>query len=340
MSTVTALRRVPDRANRSLRSMRGSVTKIAIWGAFGQIASTIAASLHDDEVIVPKDESQLPELLREVEIGVGTNSGPRVQPFLDAAPRLRWYHSAGAGVERLVVLPQFRERGIVLTNNSGSMDLPIAEHVIGVVVSAAKRLYLYRDQQARGEWKEHHQDEIRGQTLLVYGLGSIGGQVARLASAIGLRVIGVRRATTPVPGVERLFTPEQLGDAAAEADYLVVCTPLTPMTEGSISRDVLARMKKTAWVVNIARGPIIQKDALTEALRAGTIGGAALDALWTEPFPADDPLWKMPNVIITPHSSNSSPRVRERSVALFHENLRRYKAGEPLLNRVDLEAGY
>ena len=320
--------------------MRGSVTKIAIWGAFGQIATTIAASLHDDEVIVPKDESQLATLVREVEIGVGTNNGTRVRPFLDAAPRLRWYHSAGAGVERLVVLPQFRERGIVLTNNSGAMDLPIAEHVIGLVLSAAKRLYRYRDQQARAEWQEHRQDEIRGQTLLVYGLGSIGGEVARLASALGFRVIGVRRAGMPVPGVERLYTPEQLPDAAAEADYLVVCAPLTHATLGAVSHAVFTRMKKTAWVVNIARGPIIDKEALTEALRAGTIGGAALDALWTEPLPADDPLWQMPNVIITPHSSNSSPRVRERSVALFHENLRRYKAGEPLLNRVDLEAGY
>ena len=291
-------------------------------------------------MIIPKDESQLPDLVRDVEVGVGTNAGPRVRPFLDAAPRLRWYHTAGAGVDRLVVLPQFRERGIVLTNNSGAMDLPIAEHVMGLVLSAAKRLHLYRDQQVRSEWQEHRQDEIRGQTLLVYGLGSIGGEVARLASGLGFRVIGVRRASTPVPGVERLYPPEQLADAAAEADYLVVCTPLTPRTNASISRAVLARMKKTAWVVNIARGPIIDKDALSEALLAGTIGGAALDALWAEPFPSDDPLWKMPNVIITPHSSNSSPRVRERSVALFHENLRRYKAGEPLLNRVDLDAGY
>ena len=152
MSTVPALRRVPDRANRSLRSMRGSVTKIAVWGAFGQIASTIAASLHDDEVIVPKDEAQLGDLVREVEIGVGTNNGNRVRPFLEAAPRLRWYHSAGAGVENLVGLPHFRQRGIVLTNNSGAMDVPIAEHVIAMVLASAKRLHLYRDQQARAEW--------------------------------------------------------------------------------------------------------------------------------------------------------------------------------------------
>lgn len=315
------------------------MTKIAVWGTFGQIASTIAASLTDDEIVTPKDESEL-ALVRDVEIAVGTNNGPRVRPFLDAAPRLRWYHSAGAGVERLIVLPQFRERGIVLTNNSGAMDIPIAEHVIAMILEAAKRLHLYRDQQDRAEWKDHRQDEVRGQTLVVYGLGSIGAETARLAAAIGLRVIGVRRSGTTVPGVERVVPPERLAEAAAEADYLVVCAPLTSATEGAVSREVLAAMKPTAWVLNIARGAIVDEAALIDALRAGRLGGAALDALTVEPLPADSPLWKMENVIITPHSSNSSPRVRERSVALFQENLRRYKERRPLLNVVDLEAGY
>ena len=316
------------------------MTKIAIFGAFGQIASSIGASLTDDEVVVLKDDSPLDGVARDVEVAVGTNRGQRVQLLLDAAPRLRWYHSAGAGVEHLVTLPHFRERGIMLTNNSGAMSLPIAEHVIAMVLEAAKRLHLYRDQQHSSLWKEHRQAEIRGQTLVVFGLGSIGGETARLGAALGMRVIGVRRSVEPMPGVERLFTPDHLADAAAEADYLAICAPLTSATKGAISREVLARMKPTAWVINIARGPIIDEPALIEALRAGTIGGAALDALATEPLPADSPLWQMENVIVTPHSSNSSPFVRERSVATFRENLRRYKAGEPLLNRVDLEAGY
>lgn len=315
------------------------MTKIAVWGTFGQIASSIAASLGDDEVVTPKGESDL-ALVHDVEVAVGTNYGPRVVPFLEAAPKLRWYHSAGAGVERLVVLPQFRERRVTLTNNSGAMDIPIAEHVIAMVLSAAKRLYLYRDQQAKAEWREHQQAEVRGQTLVVYGLGSIGAETARLAAAIGLRVLGVRRGGDAVPGVEKIFPPDRLADAAAEADYLVVCAPLTRATTGAVSRDVLAKMRPTAWVLNIARGPIIDEAALVEALRAGTIGGAALDALTTEPLPKDSPLWSLENVIITPHSSNSSPRVRERSVALFRENLRRYKAKEPLLNVVDVDAGY
>jgi phosphoglycerate dehydrogenase-like enzyme len=201
-------------------------------------------------------------------------------------------------------------------------------------------LHIYRDQQQRHEWKSHRQVELRGSTLVVYGLGSIGAETARLASALGMRVVGVRRRQSPVPGVERTVTPEHLPEVAAEADFLVVCAPLTPASRGAVSADVIARMRPTAWLVNIARGPIVDEAALVEALRAGRIGGAALDALSVEPLPADHALWSFENVIITPHSSNSSPNVRSRTLALVRENVRRYKAGEPLLNVVDLDAGY
>jgi phosphoglycerate dehydrogenase-like enzyme len=220
------------------------------------------------------------------------------------------------------------------------MDIPIGEHVIAMLLAAAKRLYLYRDQQRASEWKHHEQQELRGATLVVFGLGSIGAEAARLAAALGMKVIGVRRSNTPVPGVERIVPPEQLGDAVAEADYLAVCAPLTPATRGAVSREVIARMKSTAWIVNIARGAIVDEVALAEALQTGLIGGAALDALTVEPLPRESPLWSLENVMITPHSSNSSPNVHERTVALITENVRRYKRGEALLNVVNLEAGY
>jgi phosphoglycerate dehydrogenase-like enzyme len=140
--------------------------------------------------------------------------------------------------------------------------------------------------------------------------------------------------------VSRIVPPEQLADAAAEADYLVIAAPLTAATKGAISREVIGRMKKTAWVINIARGAIVDEDALVEALRGGRLGGAGLDAFTAEPLPKDHPLWSLDNVIVTPHSSNSSPRLRERTFALFAENLRRFKSGEALLNVVDLKAGY
>jgi phosphoglycerate dehydrogenase-like enzyme len=315
------------------------VTRVAVWSTFGQIAKELPSLLPDDEIVVPAGEAEL-DRVADVEVVIGTNNGTRARPVLERARHVRWYHSVGAGVENLVTLPYFRERRIMLTNNSGAMDIPIAEHVIAMVLAAAKRLYLYRDQQARREWNEHRQDEIRGATLVVFGLGSIGAETARLGAALGMRVIGVRRSSVPVPGVERIVPPEQFADVAREADYIAVCAPLTDRTRGAVSRDVINNMKPTAWLVNIARGQIIDDDALLDALREKRIGGAALDALAPEPLPADSPLWGFENVIVTPHSSNSSPNVRPRTIALIRENLRRYKVGEPLLNVVDIEAGY
>jgi phosphoglycerate dehydrogenase-like enzyme len=184
--------------------------------------------------------------------------------------------------------------------------------------------------------------ELRGATVVVVGIGSIGGEVARLAAAFGMRVIGVRRRSAlPLPaGVAEIVPPERLADVVPEADYVVVAAPLTPATRGLVSREVIARMKPTGWVVNIARGAIVDEAALLEALKAKRIGGAAIDAWWTEPLPPESDWWTLPNVIATPHASNSSPMLQRRTLELFLENLRRWKAHEALINVVDLKAGY
>jgi phosphoglycerate dehydrogenase-like enzyme len=316
------------------------VTTIAFWSNFPSTPqSGVAAALPDDTIIMIKDEADL-ALARDAEIAFCGIGHERVRKLLAATPKLRWYHTPAAGVDRLLEIPDFRARGIVITNNSGSYDIQIAEHVMAFVFGAAKRLHLYRDQQARHEWRELQHQEVRGETMVVFGAGSIGGEVARLAAAAGLRVIAVRRSGGAVPGAQRVVTTDALAEVVGEADYLIVAAPLTAATRGAISRAVLARMKRTAWVVNIARGTIIEEDALIDALRDERIGGAALDTFVEEPLPADSPLWSLPNVVITPHTSNSSPRVRERTLALFVENVRRFKAGESLLNRVDYETGY
>ena len=316
------------------------MTKIAFWSTWPSTPQTgLGAALPDDEIIRIADEKDLARAA-EAEVAFGGISGDRVAKLLAATPKLRWYHTPAAGVDRLLDIPDFRARGIILTNNSGSYDVQIAEHVLAFIFGAAKRLHLYRDQQARREWRDQEHDELRDQTVVVYGAGSIGGEVVRLASAVGMRVIAVRRSGGPLPGASRVVTPERLAEVSALADHLVIAAPLTPATRGAVSREVIARMKPTAWIVNIARGPIVDEAALAEALASGRLGGAALDTFTKEPLPADSPLWALPNVVITPHTSNSSPKVRERTLALFVENVRRYKAGEPLLNRVDFEVGY
>lgn len=315
------------------------MTTIAIWSSWPSTPTDFGAALPDDTLIVIKDENELRRATSaEVAFcGIGVE---RVRKLLAATPNLRWLHTPAAGVDQFLEIRDFRERGITLTNNSGSYDIQIAEHVLAFVLAASKRLHLYRDQQSRREWKDLEHDELRERTLVVFGAGSIGGEVARLAAAVGMRVIAVRRRAGPVPGAQEVVTPDALGDAVAEADYLVVAAPLTSATRGAISREVIGRMKRTAWIVNIARGAIVDETALIDALREGRLGGAGLDTFAREPLPADSPLWSLPNVVVTPHASNSSPRVRQRTLALFAENVRRFKASEPLLNRVDLEAGY
>jgi len=315
------------------------VTNIVVWSAFRTSADAVRAQFPDDRVVGIADENGL-GAAADAEVAFSGNNPRRARQLIDATPKLRWYHTVSAGVENMP-LAELAQRRIVLTNNSGSYDVQIAEHLMMFVFAASRQLHRYRDQQRSRIWKDQRQQELRDATIVVYGMGSIGGEVARLASAIGMRVIGVRRkAASRQAGVDRVVPPEQLADVVGEADYLAITAPLTPATRGAISREVIARMKPSGWIVNIARGAIIDEGALVEALHDKRIAGAGLDVFATEPLPPDHPFWTMDNVMITPHSSGDSPRVGERTMTLFAENLRRYKAGEPLLNQVDLAQGY
>ena len=310
-----------------------------MWSAFSTSPETVAARFPDDRVLAIGDEKGL-AAAADAEVAFSGNNPRRVRQLLDATPKLRWYHTVSAGVENMP-LPELAQRGIVLTNNSGSYDIQIAEHLLAFVFAASRQLHRYRDSQRMSEWKDQPHQELRDATIVVYGMGSIGGEIGRLASAVGMRVIGVRRtAGRPEPGVERVVAADRLADVVGEADYLAIAAPLTPATRGAISREVISRMKPTAWILNIARGAIVDEPAMVEALQAKRIGGAALDVFTTEPLPKESPLWTLENVIVTPHNSGSSPRAGERTLALFAENLRRYKSGETLINRVDYEAGY
>jgi phosphoglycerate dehydrogenase-like enzyme len=293
-----------------------------------------------DDRIVPIQGDELGPVA-EADAAFGGFAAERLRAVLAAGPKLRWVHTFSAGVDRHVPELAAYER-ITLTNNTGAYDVPIAEHVIAMIFAAAKRVPEHLAAQGRHEWqREVPHQELRDATLVILGLGSIGTELARLASGVGLRVVGVRRdASRPVPGVDRVVPPERFAEVAREADYLAVTAALTPQTRGMLSADILRALKPTAWVINIARGPIVDERALIDALRSRRIGGAALDVFETEPLPKDSPLWTFDNAILTPHVSNSSPKVRERSLALVTENVRRFKAGEPMLNVVDRAAGY
>lgn len=282
--------------------------------------------------------------------------------LLVRAPDLTWVHSATTGVERALT-PAARERGIVITNARGVFSRPIAEYVLMMILAVSRRLPQLMELQRERTWQPLEGQELRDVTVGIVGLGSIGRAVATLATAFGCRVIATRRhhglgtsagaiepAATPDDGdfdglsaagdPVRVVAPDALPELLAASDFVVLAAPLTPETDGMIDRQALAAMKPGAWLINVARGGLVDERALLGALRDGPIGGAILDTFRQEPLGGDSPFYDLPNVILTPHTSWSSGRVLDRSVDLFCENLRRFAASEPLVNVVDPDAGY
>jgi phosphoglycerate dehydrogenase-like enzyme len=261
--------------------------------------------------------------------------------LLVRTPRLCWIHSASAGVERLLT-PSTLARGIVITNARSVFSRPIAEYVLMMILAVSRRLPQLLELQAERTWQPLEGRELADVTVGVVGLGSIGRVVAELAAAFGCRVLAVRRRADrePAPTGVSVGGPEALPDLLAAADFVVLALPLTPETEEIIDADALSRMRRTAWLVNVSRGRLVDERALLRALRDGSIGGAVLDTFREEPLPPTSPFYDLPNAIVTPHTSWSSGRVMDRSVELFCENLRCFARGEPLLNVVDPAAGY
>jgi phosphoglycerate dehydrogenase-like enzyme len=262
---------------------------------------------------------------------------------LGAARQLHWIQSWYVGVESCVSVPGLAERKIVLTNMQRTSGIPIAEHAIAMAMALARGLPQFarharwnRDATVTGAMRE-----LRGRTLLVVGLGGIGTEVARLAHGLGMRVIATRNSSREGPAfVAKVGLPGELLALAAEADVVVNCAPLTPATTAIFDRRFFAAMKRGGYFINIARGRSAVTDDLVAALRSGQLAGAGLDVTDPEPLPEGHALWAMPNVIVTPHVSGNSEQQEERSAILVVENLRRYAAGEPLLNVVDVARGY
>jgi D-2-hydroxyacid dehydrogenase (NADP+) len=235
------------------------------------------------------------------------------------APNLAWLHSMSAGVDS-PVFATFLERGVRLSNSPGASAAPIARTVMMYLLALARDLPRMMRAQAQGEWAWARWTELEGKQLAVLGWGPIGQEIARLANEFGMQPVIVRRAAKgDEPFPVRLLA--DLHDVAAEVDALAVALPLTDDTRGLISADVFAAMQSHAFFVNVGRGELVDQAALTDALSRGQIAGAGLDVTDPEPLPADDPLWSLPNVIITPHNSGSTAGTGRRANERFLENL-------------------
>jgi phosphoglycerate dehydrogenase-like enzyme len=294
--------------------------------------------------------------LDDVEVMLrGWLSSDAFDRLLARAPHLAWVHSATSGVERALT-PASRERRLIVTNARGVFSRPIAEYVMMMILGVSRRLPQLLELQRERTWQPLEGAELRDVTVGIVGLGSIGRAVGALATAFGCRVVAVRRRPDHAAAdreegdvedrsfgevmLDRVGGPETLPELLGESDFIVLAAPLTPETEDMINADTLAMVKPGAWLINVARGRLIDERALIRALRDGPLGGAVLDTFRDEPLPPMSSFYDLPNVIVTPHTAWSSGRVLDRSVELFCDNLRRFAKGEPLLNVVDPTAGY
>jgi phosphoglycerate dehydrogenase-like enzyme len=269
--------------------------------------------------------------------------------LLTLAPRLRWLALPSAGADRVIRDGLVRPDGPIVTTSSGIHAVPIGEFAISLMLMWTRRWPEMVMLQRVGAWPDRagrealEGRELSGATLGVIGLGAIGRHIARLGRAFGMRIMATRRSATLEqrdPNADTLVPPDRLGDLLATSDYVVVSVPATAETHHIIGEEELRQMRPNAFLINISRGSTVDEAALIAALSDGTIAGAGLDVFETEPLPADSPLWRMPNVIISPHVAGDTDQYSRRFTDLFLDNLARFRAGEPLRNVVDVARGY
>lgn len=271
---------------------------------------------------------------------MGYLSADTAGELLERARDLRWLHYSSTGVEHLP-LDTFAARSILVTNGAGLYAAPIAEHVVMCLLAARRNLRGLFEAQATGAWSPEAESdaELGGACVMILGYGQLGRAIARRLSGFGVTVLAARRSG-PVVGDDHATDAGDWRERLHEVDFLILTLPSTAETRGIVGPAELAGMKPGAWLVNVARGSLVDEEALVAALSSGSLGGAILDAFAVEPLPAAHPLWRLENVILSPHSSWRSSRLPARDLALFLENLRRFQAGDGLRNVVDANAGY
>jgi phosphoglycerate dehydrogenase-like enzyme len=308
------------------------------------MAEAIRGRWPEMRVVHLPDYDRLPEELPDTDIFVGYSLRA---DQLRHAKKLKWIHSTAAGVAQLMY-PELRDSGIVATNPSGVFSTPMAEHTMGLLLALARNFpdsVRFQDQRKWGQqelWDKPQQlTELNGKVLLIVGFGSIGRELARRAHVFGMRVWGVTRSgKSESTDAERVVTARELDAVLPQADYVVLAAPETSETQTLMGAERIARMKRGARLINVARGSLLDEAALVRALEGGALAGAALDVASTEPLPPESPLWQAPNLFLTPHTSAVSDRLWERETALLLELLERWFDGCELFNRVDFARGY
>jgi phosphoglycerate dehydrogenase-like enzyme len=318
--------------------------RFELWNAPDWLAERIRTDFPKLQVVQLPNYERVTEEITDAEIYFGWSL--RAEQ-LTTAKKLRWIHSTAAAVHQLMI-PELRDSNILVTNARDIHGTVVAEHAIALVFALAKRLPSAMRFQQQHTWAQTqlwHESppprELAGATLLVLGLGSIGQGIARSAKALGMHVIAVREHPEKGSGeTQEVHAITELDELLPRADYVVIAAPLTEVTRNLFNAARLAKMPRDAYLINVARGPIVDEAALTRALQSKQIAGAALDVFSAEPLAAESPFWNLENLLITPHSASLSEKMWQRHYVLISENLKRYLSGKPLLNVVDKNKGY
>jgi phosphoglycerate dehydrogenase-like enzyme len=320
--------------------MKGTSMSIVIWPEQSEAwVAAIREAAGDVPVATPASEAEAMAAARTAEGWIG-----RLNPaLLDSAPRLRWLQTPTISLEH-IVFPDLIQSDVTVTNMRNIYNDHIANHVLAVFLALCRDLPRLMRRQAEGRWTPHDAIQVRDpaeMTVLIMGLGGIGSEVVRRLAVFGPSIIGVDpKVESAPPGAVELARPEQLAELLPDVHAVIVCAPQTPETTGLFGEAMFRRMRRDALFINIGRGKIVQLAALERALGEGWIAGAGLDVFETEPLPAESTLWRMENVIVTPHTADAGPHTEERRLRVVLGNVRRFVAGEPLATVVDKARWY
>lgn len=314
------------------------------WRPPADVAVHVRRRFPEMKVVHLPTYDHLPDEIADTDIFVGWSLHPG--QFVRAR-KLKWIHSTAAGVSQLMY-PELRSSSVIVTNASGVHTIPIAEHTLGMLIAFARRFPDSLRHQQQRRWAQQdiwdapiRPRELHGQTLLIVGFGAIGKELARRVKPLGMKIVAVTRSGAGDTSLaDQILPVSRLNEVLHHADYVVFAAPDTPETTHMIAAPQLAAMKPTAYLINIARGTLIDEAALIDALRRRAIAGAALDVTTEEPLPPESPLWDLENIFITPHTSAVSEFLWDRQTELLLENLGRWFSDRPLMNQVDLSHGY
>jgi phosphoglycerate dehydrogenase-like enzyme len=315
-----------------------------LWHAPSWIRERLQQDFPGHQFIQLQNYDRVPQEIADTDVFIGLSLRP--EQFA-AAKRLRWIHSPAAAVHQLMY-PELIKSSVALTNSTGVHGPVVAEHAITLLLALAKRLPQAMQYQAKHEWSQNQlwqgsprPREVADSTVLVIGMGSIGREFAARAKALGMRILAIRENPAKgLDGADAVYGSAQIDDVLPQADYVLLCTPVTPATTGIMNAARMSKMKPDAYLINVARGPLIDEAALLDTLQHRRIAGAALDVFNQEPLPADSPFWSLDNILVTPHTAAVTDRLWERHYRLIVDNMKRFLAGERLLNEVDKSRGY